>query len=246
MRSPLVAADFLVNFLAAVTAGDGIRKYAEVGTRDGDNIACVTQLARSRGLSVRAAAVEQSPRRCEALRFRAAAASKHGDGFDVIETQVNTSTYLRAIPTADVYYYWGIAATNFQMVRWIDESSRARGNAGIAFLGFDWHYPADRQAMVPTLLAFRAAKGNTSARVHRLFFDESKGHEDVEPSQDESDTNGATMDELSARRHVSTSERARPPTYTRPFAKRPGQWGVFHVVSVRVGVGTRPLPPVSE
>ena len=77
MRSPLVAADFLVDRLEAaakVAPDTAITSYVEVGTRDGDNIACVAQLARQRRIRFRATAVEQSPRRCEALRARAAEA----------------------------------------------------------------------------------------------------------------------------------------------------------------------------
>ena len=235
MRSPLVAADFLVDRLEAaakVAPDTAITSYVEVGTRDGDNIACVAQLARQRRIRFRATAVEQSPRRCEALRARAAEASPHSkaypttSSFQVVETQVNESTYLQALPVADVYYYWGITSTNVQMVRWMDEAARARGRGGTAYLGFDWHYPSDRAAMAPTLLALRDAKGNSSVSVNRLFFDESEGREDVDPAVDDKGERRAT--------------------YTKPFAKRPGHWGVFHVVRVKVGAGSARLPPGIE
>lgn len=234
MRSPLVVADFLVDQLAKVSRvkqGEARPTFTEIGTRDGDNIACVAQLAASRQVRVRAMAVEQSPRRCDAMRVRADALSP-SSRFRVVEAQVNQSTYLQALPPADVYYYWGITSTNVQMVRWMDEAARARGVQGTAFLGFDWHYPSDRLAMAPTLLALRAAKGNGSATVHRLFFDESEGREDVVDDAPIEPTEG--------------SEAERRATYMRPFAKRPGRWGVFHIVAVRVGAGTARLPEGAE
>ena len=130
MRSPLVAADFLVDQLKAATQRQPGRaaSYLEVGTRDGDNIACVAQLAQTMDIHAHATAVEQSPRRCAALRSRSAAARSRGAGgrFHVVETQVNDST-AHALPTADVYYYWGLPATNLQMIRWMDEAARAHG-----------------------------------------------------------------------------------------------------------------------
>ena len=243
MRSPLVVADFLVEQLQMYgamhtrtsQAGTALRvaQYAEVGTRDGDNVACVAQLARRAGLQVVATAIEQSSRRCQALRLRSAAA---GDVFNVLETQVNETTHLQMLPTADVYYYWGLASTNIQMTRWIDAAFHAHGASGTFFLGYDWHYPADRSALATHVQALRSIKGNSSVALKRLFFDETHGREDMDPPPDEMWPIGASSSEEPG------SPRKRPPSYTRPFAKRPGRWGVFHVVSVKLGVGTRTIP----
>ena len=237
MRSPLVVADFLVDRLnaAAARSSKGSSSYAEVGTRDGDNVACVAQLARQSRLRVRATAVEQSPRRCRALRSRAEEQAG-GRLFDVVEAQVNESSFLSTLPTADVWYYWGMYTTNLQMVRWVDDAMRARGERGTMYLGFDWHYPADRSAMVPQLRALRAAKGNRSVTLRRLYFDESQGREDIEAPDEPPPRVGSAAAE-------EEGTRGRPPSYTHFFAKRPGVWGVFHIVSVRLGLGTPRLPP---
>ena len=116
------------------------------------------------------------------------------------------------IPQADVFFYWGMPDSNAQMVEWIHRAvSRSRKPATV-FLGFDWHYPMDRSNLVPQVLAYRS--NYTSAHVHRLFFDEQgPQNEGFEASTDDPPK----------------------PTYVKPFAKRPGMWGVFHLVEVRVG-----------
>ena len=193
----MVVADFLASKLA-----DGAT-FAEVGTRDGDVIACVSKLA----VGVRAVAVEQSPRRCEVLRQR---------GVETIERQVNETNYLDVLPTANVWYYWGLPDSNQQMVRWIDRAMRARGRKGTVYLGYDWHYPSDRKDFTSQVLEFR--KKNRTARIHRLFFDEQGANR--EGMEDEP---------------AMTPSGMRLPGYVKPFAKRPGAWGVFHLVGVEVG-----------
>lgn len=203
MRSPMVVADFLASKLAYGAS------FAEVGTRDGDIITCVSKLA----VRVRAVAVEQSPRRCEVLRQR---------GVVAVQRQVNETSYLEVLPTADVWYYWGITNTNQQMVRWIDRAMRARGRAGTVYLGFDWHYPGDRKDFSTQVLEFR--KMNRTARIHRLFFDEQ----------------GASREGMETEPAIAPSG-MQLPGYLKPFAKRPGAWGVFHLLGVEVGLGQRPL-----
>ena len=94
--SPLVVADFLVRKLSELhrhTKGKHL-EYVEIGTRDGDNVACVAQLSHHTigPGAIIANAVEQSPRRCLALRNRSAVMLPHGGGFGVIEGSVNEST----------------------------------------------------------------------------------------------------------------------------------------------------------
>ena len=241
MRSPLVVSDFLIERLQASAAlhdlNAGATSYAEIGTRDGDNIACVAQLARRAGLRVSATGVEQSARRCEALRVRSTAA---GDIFRVIEAQVNETSHLHTLPVADVYYYWGMSSTNLQMARWVDEALHHRGARGTLYMGYDWHYPADRNALVPHVQAFRATKGNSSVALKRLFFDESDGREEFDEPPTEALPVGASTPQ------ERDTPRRRPPSYTRPFARRPGQWGVFHIVSLQVGAGTLRIPRTLE
>ena len=154
------------------------------------------------------------------------------------KAQVNESSYVWTLPQADVFYYWGTPPTNLQMVRWIDEAMRARRAVGTAFLGFDWLYPPDRSSMVEQLLALRAAKGNESVILRRILFDESNGREDLEPPPNEGGGGGREDVEP----EDGDGRTRRRPSYLRPFARRSGQWGVFHVIGVRVGEGTLRLP----
>lgn len=108
----------------------------------------------------------------------------------------------------------------------------ASADAGLKLAVRAGHYPADRHALPTQWLALRAAKGNRSVTLRRLFFDESAGREDVEPPADE---------EVAEKDDDGTHRR--PPTYLRPFARRPGQWGVFHVLTVKLGAGTPRLVP---
>ena len=148
----------------------------------------------------------------------------------MVEANVNESSYIWTLPPAQVYYYWGITKTNIQMARWMDARLRAAGLHGFIYLAYDWHYPTDKQSLVPHLLALRGVKGNHSVSIRRLFFDESSGREDVyAPTGSQMPSQVGTIPVFA-------------PSYTRPFAKRPGQWGVFHLLCIRAGEGTRPIP----
>lgn len=243
MRSPLVVADFLVRKLSELhrhTKGKHLQ-YVEIGTRDGDNVACVAQLSHHTigPGAIIANAVEQSPRRCLALRNRSAVMLPHGGGFGVIEGSVNESTYRALLPIADVYYYWMYPELNLPMIRWIDEATRERAQSASVFIGFDWHFPDDRWAFVEQITALRQAKGNRSTSLRRLFFDESGGREDISEN-DESTESGTPH--WPTRVSQNGLEKVWRPSYLRPFARRPGQWGVFHVLEVRVGSGSARLP----
>ena len=259
MRSPLVVADFLVDRLAAAATGAASLRggeqnmsaprrgaprvrYAEIGTRDGDNVACVAQLSHTAAFrahgGVGVAAVEQSPRRCSVLRARAATAAVWGGEFAVVEARVNDSSFLDVLPRADVWYIWVVPEMNADMVRWIDGASRSRGERATVYIGFDWHYPPDRAAMAPQLLRFR--KRYRGASLQRLFFDEQGAREGVgdeggDGDRDEGGGGGGGAARAPAA-DDETREKMRQPSYLRPFARRPGQWGVFHVVGVQVGV----------
>ena len=126
MRSPLIVADFLAEKLR------GLQSYAEIGTREGDNVACVAKLAQ-----VRAFAVEQSPRRCASLRMRG--------GVDVIEGEVNRTSYSSLLPTADMYYLFIYPGVNLLIVGWIHSALRQRGRRASVYVGYDWHTKLDRR-----------------------------------------------------------------------------------------------------
>ena len=202
MRSPLVVADFLAERIR------GMQAYAEIGTRDGDCVACVATLAR-----VRAFAIEQSAQRCRNLRRRG--------GFDVIEGQVNESSYRQLLPTADVYYFWIEPPVVLELVGLIHRALHERGREAAVYVGYDWHRKDDRKAFVEHVEHLTRTYGLGSVSVDRLFFDEHPEETSLLPS-----------------RNVSLGEGYghRPnPSYARRYAGRPGAWGVFHLVGARVG-----------
>ena len=200
MRSPLVVADFLA---ARVQR---LQSFAEIGTRDGDNIVCVSKLAQ-----VRAYAVEQSARRCQTLRERG--------GLDVIEAQVNETSYLQVIPDADIFYLWMDAPRYRDLVGWTHRALLARGRQALLFAGFDWHYRTDRKYFAETVRELNHTYGGV--HVHRLFFDERPDFDDVTSTYN-----------VSYGPEIGMGPN---PSYEDPFAGRPGQWGVFHLVEVPVG-----------
>jgi hypothetical protein len=200
MRSPLVVADFLAERLRSSQA------FAEIGTRDGDNIVCVSELAQ-----VRTYAVEQSARRCQTLRERG--------GVDVIEAQVNETSHLQVIPDADVFYFWMELKVNRDLVRWTHRALLARGRRAVLFAGYDWHYKSDRRHFAETVQEFNQTFGGV--HVHRLFFDERPDFADVTSTYN-----------VSYGPEIGIGPN---PSYEKPFAGRPGQWGVFHLVEVPVG-----------
>eukprot|EP00966_Prymnesium_polylepis_P180059 4169394-Prymnesium_polylepis.1 len=121
MRAPLVVADFLADKLQAWHHRTGTAPtYAEIGTRDGDCIACVAKLA-----GVRAVALEQSAQRCTNLRTRG--------GFDVVEGRLNETSYARLLPTANVYYFWIEATVVIRIVTLVHAALCGRGETATIF-----------------------------------------------------------------------------------------------------------------
>ena len=190
--------------------------------------------------AVHATAIEQSPRRCRVLRRRSSNAARVGGGFDVIEASLNESNFRVALPLAEVFFMWMTPTVYMDLLRWIDEATRARGARATVFVGYDFHRAEDRREMAPQLLALRNAKGNGSVSVSRLFFDESGGREDVHELE-------ADLSAQTQRRHgvgpgwPTAMLENRRPTYAQPFAGRRGQWGVFHLLGVEVGDRTARL-----
>jgi len=209
MRAPLVVADFLAD---AVKQGGAGASYAEIGTRDGDIIDCVSQLTPG----VRAVGIERSARRCETLRQRARGR------FEVTEASLNSSNCADVLPRASVFYFWiGIDALNLDFVRDIHSVMRARGERATVYVGYDWNRPSDREVFMKQVRSYEQITTRGRVSVHRLFFDEQgKNEERLYPR---------------AKIMVSKSKAMWQPSYDKPLDGRYGAWGVFHLVGIRVG-----------
>ena len=147
IRSPLAVADFL----SAQVRG---RAFAEIGTRNGDVLNCVSHFAKS------VTAIEMDPPYCTALRAR---------GFGVACKQFEL-ILPDEFPLADVYYWWPSDAggQNELWLRIIAMNLRLRGHRASVFIGCDSHWKPDMDTL-PGLVS----KYNGS--VTRLFFDEGGG-----------------------------------------------------------------------
>ena len=91
--SPVRSPQAVHTLLARRFAGKDI---LEIGTRNGDGMACFAQTAHS------AVAVEYEPRYCAILRKRAATLAEQGSG----NFSVHCADYRNGLPAADVYTWW--------------------------------------------------------------------------------------------------------------------------------------------
>ena len=144
IRSPLIVADYLSNLVKG-------RSYAEIGTRNGDVMGCVSQFAKS------VTAIEMDPGYCKKLRAR---------GFGVACQRLEQIP-MEDFPVADVYYWWPSDAMgqNELWLRIVSRALRFRQAKASIFIGFDAHWQPDLQVL-PTLLS------KYNGTVERLFFDE--------------------------------------------------------------------------
>ena len=220
MRSPLIVADYL----AELARG---RQYAEIGTRDGDIVACVRGLG-----AARAYAIEQSPRRWPALRQR---------GLEVVGAQVNSTSFMDVLPDADVFFWWIIAEINLDLISWIHEAMKHRKRRATVVVGYDWNDAGDAKAMVKQYAKVARGSPYRNVKLTRLFFDESNGREDFFKGS------GHVTWQVwrKAREHSAATGAPAPktplPVYSAPFAGRLGSWGVFHLVEAQVGDFDAPM-----
>ena len=144
IRSPLLVADFLAPRVAGAT-------LCEIGTRNGDVLACLAHHAR------RVLSVEMAPEYCTKLRAR---------GLEVLCTDFELLPPLD-MPAADVYYWWpaDAAGQNELWLTLIARALRLQSRRADVYIGYDLHWPPD-MANLPVL----AQRYN--ATVERLFFDE--------------------------------------------------------------------------
>lgn len=144
IRSPLMVADYLATFVKG-------KNFAEIGTRNGDVMGCVSRFAAS------VTAIEMEPAYCRKLKDR---------GFNVACQRVETIEP-KAFPAADVYYWWPSDAggQNELWLRIVAHALKLQQRSASVFVGFDAHWAPD-MSVLPDLVS----KYNGS--VARLFFDE--------------------------------------------------------------------------
>lgn len=213
MRSPLVVADFLSNLLNNMTSDSNTASpasFAEIGTRGGVIIGCISRLAPR----ARCYAIERSERRCKELRARG--------GLEVVQAQLNASTYSSVTPNADLFYTWLQLGQERQQAQLIDKAMLERRRLSTFCAGFDFHLgQAAYSSLVHHVGWLRRTVGKERVRIHRLHFDEQGAEEGLEPFY--------TLAE-------SQSKPREPgPSLSRLFAGRPGAWGVFTLVCAQVG-----------
>ena len=145
IRSPLVVADFLGAQLAPG------RSFAEIGTRNGDVMSCVSHF------TPRVTAIEMDPGYCAQLRQRG-----FGVACSMFEDLADAD-----FPVADVYYWWpSDAGGQNEVWLWlIARALRKRRREATVYIGFDGHWSADMKVLPPLARKYNAT-------VERLFFDE--------------------------------------------------------------------------
>ena len=144
IRSPLAVADFMAEHVRG-------RTYAEIGTRNGDVMSCISRFAKS------VTAIEMDPTYCAKLRSR---------GYGVACSKVEEIS-AAAWPVADVYYWWPSDAggQNELWLQLISRALRAHGARASVFIGFDEHWPPDMGVLPPLVRKYNGT-------VEKVFFDE--------------------------------------------------------------------------
>ena len=132
---------------------------------------------------------------------------------------MNDTSFSRVIPDADLFYVWVDSKTNREMIDFVHQAMLARRRRALVFAGYDWHLKQDRKSFVHTVLELNNTFG--SVQLHRIFFDERPDDSDVLPTYN-----------VSYGPQIGAGPN---PSYTQPFADRPGQWGVFHILGIPVG-----------
>ena len=117
------------------------KTVVEIGTRNGDGMACIAQVA------ARATAIEASGPYCDKLRRRAATLPGPAPAFSVL-----CSRYQRAnpLPSADVYTWWQqwphlTDGTLLGHLRTHQVAGRI-GASAVALIAFDLSWPLDRRS----------------------------------------------------------------------------------------------------
>ena len=134
--SPIRSPQAVHSQIAARVKG---RSIVEIGTRNGDGLACMAQVAAS------AVAIEASPPYCAKLRKRAATLPG-STSFSVVCSRYQKAT----MPVADVYTWWQQAphltdATLLAHLRRLQLDGRI-GRAAVALIAFDQSWSVDRRS----------------------------------------------------------------------------------------------------
>ena len=151
-RSPLVVADQLIPLVEG-------KAFAEVGTRNGDIMGCVSNFAKS------VTAIELDHGACKAIRKR---------GFGIICRDF-MSLRPHEFPRADVLYWWPQLSWE-QNEAWMLHAMRAYealNQTVRVVVGFDSHWAADMVSLTRMMKRFRGMA------VQRLFFDEGGTWQDM-------------------------------------------------------------------
>lgn len=144
-RSPLVVADHLISLVEG-------KAFAEVGTRNGDIMACVKHFAKS------VTAIELDQGACRAIRKR---------GFGLVCRDF-MSLEPHEFPLADVLYWWPQMSWE-QNEAWMLHTMRAYealNRTVQVVVGFDSHWAADLVSLTRMMKKFHGQA------VKRFFFDE--------------------------------------------------------------------------
>ena len=221
IRAPLLVVDYLLELANAHGHASGVsngRTYkhrknltlVEVGSRQGDVLACIAQHLGH----TRVSSIELVQSYCDTLRSR---------GLLVTCERFSNSTP-HVLPSALLYYFWMPVSGSLDLARIVDVVLRGRGESAVLAMAYDLSESYDEvlPSMARDLLTLRGPHGHISAmcrpHVQRIHFDE-----ELHPHP-------KGFPAVGARR-----PRGWEASWGAPYANRYGHFGVFHLVSLRVG-----------